>query len=405
VNFPARAELVPEPLGAVLIIGTWNYPFHSSLGPLAGAIAAGNVVLVKPGSLARNSSKLMSELIRKNFDSNAIVCLEGGKEILQPILDMKWDHIMFTGSPQMGRIVMGAAAKHLTGVTLELGGKSPVIVSETADIALAARRVCWSKFASNAGQVCVSCDHMFVHSSVADEFISKLKVMIGEFFPELARSDPNYCRIVTRGHTERLKKIIETDKGHLIIGGESVVDEKFVAPTVIDFQLDWEAFKSSACMQGEIFGPILPIVRYDTIDQIESFIRSQTRTKPPLAFYIFTSESRASVRNRWINQCPAGAVVVNDCGMHIVEEDLPFGGVGNSGLGAYHGRKSFEIFTHYKPVLWKTRWLDIPFRYPPLTRLRQRAVVFLLWLARHRVTPMRIGKSVLLLAILWRIFT
>jgi acyl-CoA reductase-like NAD-dependent aldehyde dehydrogenase len=403
VNFPCAAEVLPEPLGVVLIIGTWNYPFHSALGPLAGALAAGNTVLVKPGSLARNSSRLMAELINIYFNPNLVRCLEGGREIIQPLLEMRWDHIMFTGSPVMGKIVMQAAAKHLTSVTLELGGKNPVVVEESADISLAARRVCWSKFASNAGQVCISCDHLFVHENVSEKFIDELRANIRTFFPEGPDKDENYCRIVSRGHTERLKKILTVDAKNISFGGEVDVESKFVGPTVIDFKHDWEAFGKSACMSGEIFGPILTVVRYTEIGQVENFLRRQTRDHPPLAFYIFSGESRRSIKNRWVNTCPAGAMVTNDCGMHIVEDELPFGGLRTSGMGAYHGKKSFEIFTHYKPVLWKTGWLDIPMRYPPFTLGKQRIVRFLLWMGRKGITPFRIGKFALVVALLWRI--
>jgi aldehyde dehydrogenase (NAD+) len=405
VNFPGSGELVPEPLGVVLIIGTWNYPFHSSLGPLAGALAAGNTVLVKPGSLARNSSRLISELVKKYFSPSHVACLEGGKEILQQILELRWDHIMFTGSPSMGRIVMHAASNHLTSVTLELGGKNPVIVTESADIALAARRIVWSKFASNAGQVCISCDHLFVHERLAPDFIEAIRNTVKEFFPKLGEPDDGFCRIISRGHTERLEKIINKDKKYLVYGGQVEEDKKFVGPTIVDFGTDWEAFKSSACMENEIFGPILPIIRYFDIQDVETFLRMQTRKQPPLAFYVFSSESKRAIQNRWVNACTSGSVVVNDCGMHIAEDCLPFGGVGSSGIGSYHGRKSFEIFTHYKPVLWKTRWLDIPMRYPPFSIYKQRVVRFLLWLGRRGVTPMKVGKFVFVVALLWKILT
>ena len=405
MNFPSAAELVPEPLGVVLILGTWNYPFHSSLGPLAGALAAGNVVLVKPGSLARNSSKLISELIRKYFSPSVVRCIEGGREIIQPLLVLRWDHIMFTGSPVMGRVVMQAAANHLTSVTLELGGKNPVIVSQSADIALAARRICWSKFASNAGQVCITCDHVFVHESVSDKFIDELKKNIVSFFPNGPRSDDNFCRIISRGHTERLKRVLDKDRDWILFGGEVDVESRFMSPTVIDFKSDWERFKKSACMEGEIFGPILPVFRYKDIGEVENFLRKQTRDHPPLAFYVFSNESRTCIRNCWVSSCPAGAMVINDCGMHIVEDALPFGGLRTSGIGAYHGKKSFEIFTHYKPVLWKTGWLDIPMRYPPVTLNKQRVVRFLFWLGRRGITPLKIGKFVLVVALLWKILS
>ena len=404
VNFPGSAELVPDPLGVILIIGTWNYPFHSALGPLAGAIAAGNVVLVKPGSLCRSSSRLMADLIGRYFSPSAVACVEGGKEVLQPLLAMRWDHIMFTGSPNMGKIVMSAAARHLTSVTLELGGKNPVIVDESADVDLAARRIGWSKFASNAGQVSISCDHLFVHEDVADKFLSGISGYLTSFFPNGPENDEHYCRIVSKTHTERLRKIISMDKPFVAVGGDSDVIAKYISPTIIDFKSDWEAFKSSCAMEGEIFGPILPIIRFKAIEEVESFLKARMRRESPLAFYVFSSDSRRAIHNRWVSaDYPAGAVVVNDCAMHIVEECLPFGGVGTSGVGSYHGKKSFEIFTHLKPVLFKTGWLDFPMRYYPSSKFNQRVVQFLLWMGRRNITPINVGKFVLVVALIYRI--
>ena len=405
VNFPARAELVPQPLGAVLIVGTWNYPFHSALGPLAGALAAGNTVLVKPGSLCRGSSRVIAELIGRYFDPSVVACVEGGKDVMTVLLDLKWGHIFFTGGTNIGKIVMTAAAKNLTPVTLELGGKNPVIVDETADIDLAARRIAWGKWASNAGQVCLAPDHVFVHDRVADALIEGLKKYIGIFFPAGPSTDEEYCRIISKGHTDRLQSMINTDQGFLVHGGEVSGDGKFVAPTILDFGSDLPKFVFSASMQSEIFGPILPIVRFTDSAQVEKLVSERTLTYPPLAFYVFTAESKWATRNRWIDKCSSGALIVNDCGIHIVEDCLPFGGTGSSGMGSYHGKKTFEIFSHYKPVLWKNGWLDIPMRYPPGSAVRRRIIGFLLWMARKNVTPVRLGKTMLVLALVYKIIT
>lgn len=405
VNFPCSAALVPQPLGVVLIIGTWNYPFHSALGPLAGALAAGNCVVVKPGSLARNSSKLMAELVKKYFDPSVVCCIEGGKEITAPLLTKRWDHVFFTGGSGLGKIVMSAAAKHLTPVTLELGGKNPVIVAASADVALAARRIAWGKWASNAGQVCIAPDHVFVHADIADAFLHAMKEMIEQFFPRGPLEDTGYCRIVSKAHTARLATICESDKAFTVLGGETDVESKYVSPTILDFGSDLVAFESSASMQSEIFGPILPVVRFSDVDCVERLVKKRTRLAQPLSFYVFSSESKRSVTDRWVSTCASGAVVVNDCGIHIVEEHLPFGGVGCSGMGAYHGKKTFDLFTHYKPVLWKSGWLDIPMRYPPGSVWRRRVVSLLLWLARKNVTPLRVGKTLLVFALLYKIVT
>jgi aldehyde dehydrogenase (NAD+) len=239
---------------------------------------------------------------------------------------------------------------------------------------------------------------------VADIFLSAVARNIAKFFPKGPENDENYCRIVSKSHTDRLKKIISVDKPHVVFGGEYDVNAKYISPTLIDFKNDWEEFKTSCSMESEIFGPILPLVRYKDTHEVESFLRARMRSQPPLAFYIFTSESRRAIRNRWVSaDYPAGALVINDCGMHVVEDCLPFGGVGASGIGNYHGRKSFETFTHYKPVLFKTGWLDIPMRYPPMSQFNRTVVRLLLWLGRRNVTPLNMGKFVLVVALLWRI--
>ena len=403
INFPASAELVSQPVGVVLIIGTWNYPFYAALGPLAGAIAAGNCVLIKPGSLSRNSSKVISQLIRKYFDPAHVACIEGGKEVNLELLELKWDHIMFTGSMTLARSVMAAASKFLTPVTLELGGKNPVVVAESADIKLAARRIAWGKWANNAGQVCISPDHVFVHASLADAFVSEIKVIMKQFFTNDVKSSPDYCRIISRRHTERIGEIIESDKQFVVQGGIIDLETKFVAPTVIDFGLDWNAFRESACMQQELFGPILPIVRYESIAHVEQFVLHATRQSQPLAFYVFSRESKSAIHNRWISKCASGAFVVNDCNIHIVEDALPFGGIGQSGMGNYHGKKTFSAFSHYKPVLWKSGWFDLSARYPPNNDSKRRLLAFIFWLSRRNITPIRIGMALFVGALLLRI--
>lgn len=401
-NFPACAEILPEPLGVVLIVGTWNYPFHSAIGPLAGALAAGNTVIVKPGSLCRASSRVISDLIRLYFDPATVACVEGGKEVMEPLLVLKFGHIFFTGGTNIGKIIMGAAAKQLTPVTLELGGKNPVIVTESADIDLAARRIAWGKWASNAGQVCITPDHVYVHAAIGDRLIERLKKYINVFFPEGTERDSNYARIISSGHAKRLTGLINASKEMVVFGGHS--SGKYVSPTIMDFQSDMELMRNSACMQSEIFGPILPIVRYIDESALSAALSESTLAAPPLAYYVFTEESKSKTRSKWINNTSSGAVVINECGMHIVEEDLPFGGTGSSGIGSYHGPKTFEIFSHYKPVMFKTGWLDIPMRYPPSTELGRKIISMLLWLSRKNITPARVGKTALLMVLLFKVF-
>lgn len=392
VNFPATAKLVPEPLGTVLIVGTWNFPFHAALGPVPGALAAGNRVVVKPGSLSRNSSRVISELVSKYFSAEDMVCVEGGIEVMTPILnEYSWGHIFFTGSTRIGKIVMQAAAQHLTPVTLELGGKSPCIVTASADISLAARRIAWGKWAINAGQVCIAPDHVLVDACVADEFVGELKKYMFKFF------DKTYCRIISKSHVKRLNNILDRDKKFIAESPTTESEDPLVVvPHILDFDSDWSAFKSSACMQEEIFGPVLPIIRYKSMAEVDAYLAScrSQRSQSPLAFYIFTKNEYSLA-----SSIAAGAVVVNDTGMHIAEVCLPFGGTGASGMGGYHGKKSFEVLTHYKPVLYKSGWLDIPFRYPPFTKMGNRVVGFLLWLGRKNVTPLRIGKVLCILFI------
>jgi len=408
INFPARGEIVPEPLGTVLIVGTWNYPFHSALGPLPGAIAAGNTVFIKPGSLCHASSRLIRELVRGYFNPKEIACMEGGIEIMQPLLnDMRFDHIFFTGGSGIGKIVMEAAGRNLTPVTLELGGKNPCIITKSADLVLAARRIAWAKWASNAGQVCIAPDHVLVHADIADAFLIELGKTVHEFFPNGTHEDPAYCRIISHGHTKRLKGIIEKDEKFVVknfLSTKDPADEKYVPPTVIDFGSDMNAFRNSAAMAGEIFGPILPIVRFDSTSECVEYLSSHSRANgAPLALYVFSRDGTGLVKNQFMPACPSGGVVVNDCSMHIAEGCLPFGGVGISGVGKYHDGKTFEIFSHFRPVLWKNGWLDIPSRYPPYSTWGMRMVSMMLWMSRKNITPVRVLKLALLVGLVYKI--
>ena len=324
-------------------------------------------------------------------------------EAVTPLLnEFRWGHIFFTGGTNIGKIVMTAAAKRLVPVTLELGGKSPCIVTASADIPLAARRIAWGKWASNAGQVCVAPDHVLVHASVAEALIGELEKCVHQFFPSQPKADPNFARIISTGHARRLEQILQTDHIHLhpLTPDSPSIGDKFIPPSLLDFGEDWQAFAASASMAGEIFGPILPVVRFAKIHTLQDYLSSLENS--PLALYVFSRDSAAAVRSL-SDLLPSGAIVVNDCGIHIVESALPFGGVGASGMGQYHGKRTFDLFTHYRPTLWKSGWMDIPMRYPPAGVWSTRVVGFLLWLARKRVTPIRIGKWLLVLGLVYRI--
>jgi len=271
---------------------------------------------------------------------------------------------------------------------------------------LAARRIAWGKWFTNAGQVCIAPDHLVVHDSIADQLIVALRKMGEEFFPQGPAHDPAYCRIISRGHTERLAKIFNTDKkfeGFRV--GDISIDDKFVPPIVLDFKSDWEVFAKSASMANEIFGPILPIIRYKSSDECSRYLAGLKQVHgSPLALYVFSSESANSVSQHILSICSSGAVVVNDCGIHIAEGCLPFGGIGKSGMGKYHSGKSFEVFTHFRAVLWKTGWLDVPFRYPPMSGIGNQLMQLLLWAARKNITPLRVAKTLLVIGLLYKIF-
>ena len=404
VNFPARAKIVPEPLGVVLIVGSWNYPFHTALGPVPGALAAGNSILVKPGSLSRNSSRVMGELLVKYFPNGVIQCVQGGIETMTPLLTNSWGHVFFTGGTKIGKIIMDSCSKTLTPVTLELGGQNPCIVTACADIALAARRIAWGKWATNAGQVCLAPNHVIVDESVAHALITELKKCIEQFFPNGPEADSNFCHIISKSHKKRLCTLLERDSAYVETKSAILNDKNSLClpPTIVDFKSDWNAFINSACMENEIFGPILPIVTYTNFHAtVDKYLTTGiTRNNAPLALYVF-SKSDACISA--VTNTMAGTVVVNDTGMHIVERCLPFGGIGNSGIGCYHGKSTFDLFTHYKPILTKSGWMDIPFRYPPVSILGAKIVKFLLWLGRKEVTPLWIGKILLILGLVYKV--
>jgi len=351
-QFPASAKIYPEPLGVVLIISPWNYPFQLMISPLTGAIAAGNCAVLKPSEVAANTSRVIADIIQKTFDPAYIAVVEGGVETSQQLLEEKFDHIFFTGGTAIGKIVMQAAAKHLTPVTLELGGKSPCIVDSDVDLKYAAKRITWGKYL-NAGQTCIAPDYLLVDRRIKSELLTEIQKCVEEFYGDDPAQSPDYARLISRRHFERLEPLLKD--GEIVMGGQTKPEEKYIAPTVMD-QVSWE----SPVMQEEIFGPILPVLEYT--DFKEAIAQINARPKP-LALYIFSKDKQK--QEQVLQETSSGGVCINDTVMQVGVSTLPFGGVGDSGIGSYHGKASFDTFSHYKSVLKKGFRFDPNWRYPP----------------------------------------
>lgn len=349
-QFKAKSFVSPEPYGLALIIAPWNYPVQLCLSPLVGAISGGNCAIVKPSAYAPASSAAIAKIIGDIFPPEYVAVVEGGRAENQALLEQKFDYIFFTGSVAVGKVVMEAAAKHLTPVTLELGGKSPVIVDKTADIRLAAKRIAFGKVL-NAGQTCVEPDYAFVHRDVKEQFYAAYKAALAEFFPDGDMS--GMVTIISPKHFDRVSRLLEGQNA--VIGGESDPQRRFVAPTLLD-----GVSPDSPVMQEEIFGPILPVMSYTDLDQVIDFIRSRPK---PLALYLFTGDK--AVEDRILNSCSFGGSCINDTIIHLATCHMPFGGVGASGMGSYHGKQSFDTFTHYRSIVKKATWIDLPMRYLP----------------------------------------
>ena len=349
-QFPAKSFVSPEPYGVALIISPWNYPVQLCLSPLVGAISGGNCAVVKTSAYAPATSAAIAKLIADNFDPRYIAAVEGGRAENSALLSQRFDTIFFTGSVAVGKVVMEAAAKHLTPVTLELGGKSPVIVDKTADVKLAARRIAFGKVL-NAGQTCVEPDYLLIERPVKAAFIEAYKQALREFFPDGTMDEMPV--IVSEKHFARVTKLLEGQTA--VAGGEFDEKTRFVAPTLLD-----GVSPDNPVMQEEIFGPILPMLEFDRLDEAIDFIRSREK---PLALYLFTSDKQAE--RRVLDTCSFGGGCINDTIIHLATTHMPFGGVGNSGMGSYHGKKSFDTFTHARSIVKKSTWLDLPMRYHP----------------------------------------
>lgn len=352
MHFPARSVIYPEPYGVTLIISPWNYPFLLAISPLIGAISAGNCCIIKPSEFSIHTSGLLAKIISEYFSPEYIAVVEGGVKETQILLSEKFDYILFTGSTLVGKIVAQAAAKRLTPVTLELGGKSPCIVDQDTNIGITAKRIVWGKF-FNAGQTCIAPDYLLVHKSVKDKLLAQIKKTIADFYGIEPVKSPYYARIINEKHFSRLSNLLS--EGDIIIGGDINKDKLYIAPTVID-NVNWD----HKIMADEIFGPILPVLEYGDLDDAVKAINEKPK---PLALYFF-SNNKAN-QEKILRETSSGGVCINDTMNHISSPFLPFGGVGASGTGAYHGKAGFDTFTHYKSVFKKPFALDMSIKYPP----------------------------------------
>ena len=360
--WPSSARIHREPFGVVLIVSPWNYPLQLALAPLVGALAAGNCAVIKPSELAPATSSFLADKLPHYLDPECMQVVEGGPSEAEALLTERWDYIFYTGSPRIGRVVMEAAAKHLTPVTLELGGKSPCIVDRSANLKVAARRIMWGKL-MNAGQVCVASDYLLVDETVETELLTHMAAAIKEFYGEDPRKSPDFARIVNQRHFRRIMRLIEGG-GEIYSGGESCEEELYIAPTILT-----KTPIDAPIMQEEIFGPVLPVLTVKSTDEAIAFINKREK---PLAVYLFAEDAR--VKRQVINRTSSGAVTINYPSVQAAMTCLPFGGVGQSGMGAYHGRASFETFSHRKSVFMKGTWPDPSLAYPPLSRLKERII-------------------------------
>lgn len=367
INQPGKSYLKPEPFGSVLVIAPWNYPLQLLIAPAVGAIAAGNSVVLKPSEITTHVESLIAELINNTFPREIMHVVCGEKEVTQGLIDAKPDYIFFTGSTAVGSLIMQQAAKHLIPVTLELGGKSPCIVHKDANIKVAARRIAWGK-CMNAGQTCIAPDYMLVHDDVVEEFVSAFNDVLNNNYKGDILNNKDMAQIVNIHHFNRLKNMLS---GDIVSGGNFDEQVRKIEPTLI-----MNPGEDHPAMTEEIFGPILPIITYNDINDVVSYINNGDK---PLALYAFTSSGR--IKDKILEETSSGGVCINDTIMHITSNNLPFGGIGSSGIGAYHGKHSFETFSHMKPVMEKATWIDPSIRYPPYKLSWRKLEKLFLWLA------------------------
>ena len=361
VHFPATSHIVPEPYGNVLILSPWNYPFLLLFSPLVGALSAGNCAIIKPSGRVPALNRVFREIIERTFPPEYVSIFTGGHDVSAKLLEEPFDYIFFTGSKQVGRKVMAAAARHLTPVSLELGGKNPCIVHHDAALETAARRIIWGKFV-NAGQTCVAPDYLMVHASIREKLTAYLIRTLESFYGKNASRTEDFTHIVGRENVFRLQEFI--NEGNILYGGQTDPDNHYVAPTLID-----GVGPDHRVMEDEIFGPVLPLLTYNTTEELLEVTR---RHPDPLSLYVF-SQNKKFIKTI-LEKIPSGTAAVNETVTQFVNEHLPFGGRGESGMGAYHGKFSFDTFSHHRGILKKGTWLDIPFRYPPYTKKNLRRI-------------------------------
>ena len=347
--FPSRSKIISEPLGTALIISPWNYPVQLLLTPLVGVISSGCTAVLKPSPYVPEVSDVIEKMIRDTFPEEYVAVVQGDRNVNTALLEQRWDMIFFTGSPSFGRAVMAAAAKNLTPVVLELGGKSPCIIDKDADIEVAAKRVAWGK-SLNAGQTCIAPDYLMLHKNIKDKFLSELEKAFGELLGDDPQKSEHFVRMVNDAAFERLKGYLAD--GEVVFGGKIDKSERYFSPTVLD-----HVSPDSPVMQEEIFGPIFPVQTFSSLDEVIRFVSMREK---PLALYYFGSQG-----DKVLKHTTSGGSCINDVIMHIANENVPFGGVGMSGMGSYHHKRTFDVFTHYRSVISTPTWIDLPFRYMP----------------------------------------
>lgn len=363
--FPSGSYIYKHPYGKVLIISPFNYPFMLAFMPLIGAVSAGNVVVIKPSEFAPETALIIEKIVTETFDCTHVTVVQGGVEINQELLTQRWDKIFFTGSTRVGKIVMEAAAQYLTPVILELGGKNPVVVDKDANLQVAARRIIWGKLV-NVGQTCVAPDYLFVHREVKDELLSLMKTAIDRFFSENPQENKQYPKIINEGAIERLKGLLPGNT--IYYGGNFNIETRHFSPTILtDVTVD------SPVMKDEIFGPLLPVISFDNINEVTEFIQHGEK---PLSLYYFGEDKKKQAD--FLKKTCSGNAGINDVVIQFINLSLPFGGVGSSGMGSYHGKRSFDAFSHERSVIRTTTWFDLSLRYPPYKKAVLRLVHFML---------------------------
>ena len=355
LNFPSSDYLYSEPYGTVLIIAPWNYPYQLALAPLIGAVAAGNTVVLKPSELTPNTSALLTKIIKNVFPPEFVIVVEGGVDTSTKLLNQVWDYIFFTGSVSVGKIVAKAAAPNLTPITLELGGKNPCIIDKTANIKLTVKRIVWGKFL-NAGQTCIAPDYILIDASIKNKFYEVLKDELITIYSKNPEKSSDFTRIINKKNFNRLSEMLTNE--NCVIGGQTNAEDLYISPTIID-----EPSLNSKVMEDEIFGPILPVISFKNLNEINNIINNYPK---PLSLYVFSTNTTTQAK-KLIKEFSFGGGCINDTVVHFANHKLPFGGVGNSGIGAYHGKYTFDTFSHKKAIVKKANWLDIPLRYAPYT--------------------------------------